>query len=133
MVKKVDREAPEQRLAFQYMQVKYPQAFKMAFHVPNGGQRNKIVAAKLKAEGVKAGVPDICVALPRGQFHGLFVEMKAKPPHASAVSPFQKQWLAQLQAVGYRTVVCKGFQEFRIVIDEYMALPIPSRKAEVLA
>jgi hypothetical protein len=31
------------------------------FAVPNGGPRNLITAKKLKAEGVKAGVPDICI------------------------------------------------------------------------
>lgn len=36
---------------------RYP-ALRYLYHTPNGGQRNKIIAAKLKAEGVKTGVPD---------------------------------------------------------------------------
>jgi hypothetical protein len=35
----------------------YPKADRM-FAIPNGGKRDPITAARLKAEGVKAGVPD---------------------------------------------------------------------------
>ena len=31
------------------------------FAVPNGGHRHIKVASKLKAEGVKAGIPDLCI------------------------------------------------------------------------
>ena len=48
----------------------------MLFAVPNGGDRNMLVAKKLKAEGVKKGVPDLCLPLPRGGYHGLYIEMK---------------------------------------------------------
>ena len=54
----------------------HPEA-KRAFAVPNGGQRNKIVAAKLKAEGVRAGVLDVCIPLPRSNCHGMWIEFKA--------------------------------------------------------
>lgn len=121
--KRVDREAPEQKLAFEYMRLKHPLAFSHAYHVPNGGHRNKLTAARLKSEGVKAGVPDIHVALPRGNYFGLWVEMKAKPHYSSSLSAQQKEWLERLSQAGYKTAVCKGFQSFRQVIDEYMAMP----------
>ncbi|MTI12055.1 VRR-NUC domain-containing protein, partial [Sansalvadorimonas verongulae] len=106
--KRVDRESHEQHLCFEYMRVVHREAFEHAYHVPNGGHRHKVTAAKLKAEGVKAGVPDIKVALARGGFFGLYVEMKAKAPHASAVSPKQKEWLMRLAGAGYCTRICKG-------------------------
>ncbi|MTI12368.1 VRR-NUC domain-containing protein [Sansalvadorimonas verongulae] len=121
--KRVDRESHEQRLCFEYMRVVHREAFSHAYHVPNGGHRHKATAAKLKAEGVKAGVPDIKVALARGGFFGLYVEMKAKAPHSSAVSPKQKEWLARLAGAGYCTRICKGYGEFKAVIDEYMSWP----------
>lgn len=48
------------------------------FAIPNGGERNQIVAGKMKAEGVKKGVFDICLPFPSGRFAGLFIEMKKR-------------------------------------------------------
>lgn len=48
----------------------------MAFAVPNGGERQQVVASKMKAEGVKSGVPDVCWPVPRGRFAGLWLELK---------------------------------------------------------
>lgn len=49
---------------------------KRAFHVPNGGTRNKAEASRLKSQGVKAGVPDVFIPIPCGQYHGLWIEFK---------------------------------------------------------
>ena len=48
--------------------------------IPNGGLRNKVQASHLKAEGVRPGVPDVCLPYPCGQYHGLYLEFK-KPGH----------------------------------------------------
>lgn len=50
--------------------------FEFAYAVPNGGQRGKREAARLVAEGVKRGVPDVVVPIPCGQYHGLYIEFK---------------------------------------------------------
>ena len=52
-------------------------ALKWIQAIPNGGHRDKAVAGKLKAEGVKKGVSDIFVPIPAGGYHGLYIEMKA--------------------------------------------------------
>lgn len=54
----------------------HPEA-RRAYAIPNGGQRNAVVAAKLKAEGVRAGVLDVHLPLARGGAHGLWIEHKA--------------------------------------------------------
>ena len=90
----------------------------MLFAVPNGGNRNIITAKKLKAEGVKAGVPDLCLPIPRGEHHGLFVELKKQK--GSTTSPEQKAWVKALNAQGYRAEVCLGAAAAWEVIQEYM-------------
>lgn len=46
----------------------------MVFHVPNGGERNAIVGARMKRSGVKRGVPDLVLLAPGGRTH--FIEVK---------------------------------------------------------
>ena len=76
------------------------------FAVPNGGQRNKIVAAKLKAEGVKSGVPDICIVAGGGMAY--FLEVK-KPKTADSgkglLSKPQKEFIAKIEEAGGEVAV----------------------------
>ena len=69
-------ESEEQKALFDWWQrTPYARHFVM-YHIPNGGRRDKITGARLKAEGVVAGVPDVFLASPRQGFHGLYIEMK---------------------------------------------------------
>ncbi|WP_462383349.1 VRR-NUC domain-containing protein [Pseudomonas sp. Marseille-QA0892] len=119
----VDYEGKEQAALFRWLQVRHPAAFDVTYHVPNGGHRAKAVAAKLKGQGVKAGVSDICMAQARGGFFGLYIEFKATPPHDSAVSTAQKAFLAQMEQQGYQALVCRGMNAAMAAIEQYLALP----------
>ena len=91
---------------------------KWMFAIPNGGKRHLGTAVKMKREGVKKGVPDIFVPIPTKTHHGLFIEMKFgynKP------SFNQKEWLEYLGSVGYKAVVCYGFEEAMHAIGDYLA------------
>lgn len=115
------QEAAEQINLFrwaEYMSGKYPE-IKLMYHVPNGGSRNKIEAANLKRQGVKAGVPDICLPVPRGKYHGLYIELKAGK---NTTTEKQKEWLSALEAQNYFTVVCHGWQQAADVITRYLKL-----------
>lgn len=90
------------------------------FAVPNGGHRSKRTAAVLKLTGVKRGVPDIFLPVPRGEYHGLWIEMKSLAKSARP-SPEQREWLAYLNEAGYRAVVCRGFEAARDEIISYLA------------
>lgn len=90
----------------------------LLFAIPNGGDRNILVAAKLKAEGVRAGVPDLFLAVPRGRYHGLFVEMKKTK--GGRIQANQKKMLEILGVYGYHSVVCHGFFEARKEIENYI-------------
>ena len=86
--------------------------------IPNGGKRDKVTAARLKAEGVKPGVPDVCLPVPRGDKHGLYIEMKRR--RGGSVSADQLKWLENLMRQGYECHVCRGCEEARITIMEYL-------------
>lgn len=98
-------------------QGRYP-LLRLLFAIPNGGQRHKAVAAKLKAEGVKSGVPDLClpVTQPDG-FCGLFIELKSPKGRATAE---QQQWMLDLFEQGYRAVVCHGWEAARDELVDYL-------------
>lgn len=91
----------------------------LIFHIPNGGQRNKTEARRLKTEGVKAGVPDLFLPVARGKFHGLFIEMKYGNNKAT---PKQREWIIELNKQGYYAVVCNGFEEAKTTIESYIKM-----------
>ncbi len=72
------------------------------FAVPNGGARDVITGANLKAEGVRKGALDLILAKPRGDYHGLFIEMKVGD---NQPSDEQKEFIRYLDSVGYKTAV----------------------------
>ena len=98
-------------------EIKWPE-LEMLFHIPNGGDRHPAVASKMKAEGVKKGVPDLCLPVARCGYHGLFIELKRQK--GGTISPEQKAWIQALNGQGYRAEVCKGAAEAWDVIQEYM-------------
>lgn len=114
-------EATEQTWLFEWLaqmaRLKYPE-LALAYHIPNGGSRNAIEAARLKAQGVKAGIPDICIPVARKGFHGLYIELKRQKN--GRLSDAQRDMILRLRQEGYRVEVCKGFQEAANVIEEYM-------------
>jgi len=74
------------------------------FHPPNGGLRNKVVAKKLKSQGVKSGVPDVVILSRR-----IVVELKTgyNKPTLS-----QLYWLNQFKAQGWKAYWVNSFDEF---------------------
>jgi len=116
----IPTESQEQRAVMQWAEVCKGMCPELALlvHIPNGGLRDPIVAVKLKREGVKKGFPDLFLPVPRGQYHGLMIELKRVK--GGVVKPEQKQWLDHLNAQGYRAVVCKGADEAIKEIENYL-------------
>jgi hypothetical protein len=94
----------------------HPEA-KRAFAVPNGGLRSKAVAGKLKAEGVRSGVPDVCLPKARGGYHGLFIEFKSA---SGRLTDAQHQELALLEADGYAVAVCRSTEAAVELVAAYL-------------
>lgn len=92
---------------------------KLIFHIPNGGSRNTLEAANLKRQGVKAGVPDLCLPVPKNGFHGLYIEMKYGK---NKTTKRQEEWLKALREQGYYTAVCYGAEEAETVIASYLQM-----------
>ncbi len=99
-----------------YNTTRWPQ-LRTLYAIPNGGKRERSVAAKLQAEGVKPGVSDLCLPVSRNGKHGLYIEMKVKPN-----KPTEEQlcWLADLDSFGYRAVVCYSADEAIAEITQYL-------------
>lgn len=92
-------------------------------HIPNGGKRNQREAARLKAQGVRAGFPDLFLFIPSYDFHGLAIEMKrpiVKGQPKPTVTAEQKKWLERLANEGYETAICYGWHEAREKILQYL-------------
>jgi len=87
------------------------------FHPPNGGVRDKGTAIKLKKQGVKPGVPDVCILEPRFQYHGLFIELKVGK---NKTQPTQDHWLKELQKRNYLVKVSYSLDETVDLIDKYL-------------
>jgi len=116
-------EHAEQAAFCDWMNVQYPDV--LYFSIPNGGwlagdagqragQMNK-----LKGEGLLPGVADLFIAEPRGEFKGMFVEMKQR---GGKLSDNQKWFLAEAEKRGYFTAVAmNGFDDAQNITEWYLA------------
>ena len=89
------------------------------FAVPNGGDRHPAVAGKLKAEGTRAGIPDLVFPVARGAFHGLVIEMKSA---AGKHSPAQKEVLAWFVVQDWRVHTCYSAESAIKALKAYLDL-----------
>lgn len=92
----------------------------LMYAIPNGGKRDIRTAVKLKATGVKKGVPDINLDVPVGRYHGLRIELKK--PKLGKISKEQSEFMERLQQQGFRCEVCYGWLEARDVIVNYLGV-----------
>ena len=97
---------------------KYPELW-MLYHIPNGGKRDPIEAKHLQQAGVRRGVPDLCLPVARGQYHGLYIEMKSE---GGKTSPEQDDWIEALTEQGHYVEVCHGWESAVRVIEWYLKL-----------
>ena len=89
-------------------------------HIKNETTGGAAEVAADKAMGVKKGVPDLCLPVARGGFHGLYIEMKTPSGRASDA---QRWWMMELTKQGYRAVVCHGYDAAVAELCWYRSLP----------
>ena len=102
---------------------RYP-SLRLLFAIPNGGWRHLTTAAKLKAEGVRPGVPDLFLACPRycGEVWapGLFIEVKRGT--MGRVREQQALWAGALRDVGYAVELVRSVEEGIAVLSRYLGI-----------
>ncbi|WP_145517630.1 VRR-NUC domain-containing protein [Yersinia mollaretii] len=86
-------------------------------HIPNEGKRGPKAARDAKRLGLRKGVPDLFLALPRGGYAGLWIEMKARGGQ-STVEQFL--WLKKLDNVGYVATTCFSFSQAKDTVVKYL-------------
>lgn len=95
----------------------YPE-LQMIFHIVNEGKRSTRVGLELQKMGMKKGIPDICLPVSNGKYHGLWIELKADK--TKKATPEQVDWICRLRNQGYDAVVAYGADEAIGVIKEYL-------------
>lgn len=116
----------EQSAFFEYLErlaTRHPE-FAYAFHIPNGEMRDKATAGRLKAAGVRAGVPDVFVPVVRKPYSGLFIEFKYGN---NTLSKEQKAFQTFLLQQGYLVMVCYSSEEAIDAVERYLGVPIHAR------
>lgn len=117
--------SPEGRIqaeCFAWFWNTYQQYRKLLFHVPNENDRadsNIIQGAIRKSLGVVSGVADLLLLVPSGRYHGLCIEMKDEKGRQK---PAQAEWQAIVEAQGYKYIICRSLEQFKIIIEEYLCL-----------
>jgi hypothetical protein len=99
----------------------YDKRFVMLIAIPNGARTSWTQAKKLKREGMRAGVPDLFLAIKTKEFGGLWIEMKTE---TGRVSEAQAQWHKDLAACGYKVEVCRSAESAMYEIAEYLGVKL---------
>lgn len=89
----------------------------LGFAVPNGSLRHPAVAGKLKAEGVRKGVPDFWFPCPRNGKSGLVIEFKR--PDGPNPSGDQLIFIRRLRAEGWQVDVCFSTEQAITSVERY--------------
>ena len=110
-----ESEANQQEIVVKYLRLAYPNALYCAS--AGGMWTSDSQRIKMAKTGYVKGFPDLFIYEPRGEFHGLAIEMKRVK--GSKIEPEQIEWQEQLRNRGYASYICKGKDEAIKVIDEY--------------
>lgn len=100
-----------------WFRANFPDIEGLFFAVPNGGARNAWTAKLMQDEGVRKGVADLVLLLPRCGFGALCIEMKSAK---GRLQPEQKRFWELCQEWNIKYCVCRSFGEFQNIINNYL-------------
>ena len=98
------------------VRAKWPELARL-YHIENERRCSPQEAARRRRMGVKRGVPDLCLPVARGGYHGLYIELKT-PTGRTTVE--QRWWLGNLNADGYCAFPCYGWKQARDLLLWYL-------------
>jgi hypothetical protein len=113
-------EHDEQTQLFQIIALyeeRYP-VLRWIFAIPNGGKRHPATAVRMKAEGVRRGIPDICIPYPVDEWSGCYVEMKFGK---GRLTKEQQEFIEAFQNT-HKIYVCYSAIEAAHAIGEYLGI-----------
>lgn len=110
-------ESRTQQACVRHFRLQYPRYAGCFFSIPNGGRRDTVTGAILKAEGALAGVADLFLSVPNNVHHGLYVEMKTRKGRQQ---DSQKAFQKAVEAQGYRYEICRSLDDFIALIKDYL-------------
>ncbi len=109
-------EASHQEAFFQWLNF-HPDFKDLIWHTPNGGRRDLNEARAFKRLGVRAGVPDVFIAIPSGIYPGYFIEFKSKSGKLTLV---QQKMHERLIEQGYKVDTVYDWHEARVNLMQYL-------------
>lgn len=115
----MNREHAEQVKIFSWAKWKknqYPELALM-YAIPNANKRSIKAAMYMKAEGLKAGMPDICLPVARGGYSALYIELKVGK---NRPNDNQKIFLNLLNEHGNLALCIQGGDAAIGVIEAYL-------------
>ena len=112
-----DLEHKLQAACVRWYRLQYPKMKHNLFAVPNGSKRDVIIGAKLKEEGVLAGVADL-ILLRSNRFYGaLLIEMKTPEGRQSDT---QKEWQQKITNDGFKYVIVRSLEDFQREVKQFL-------------
>jgi len=111
--KRMPTEHEEQSAFVAWFRYKYP--WILIFAIPNGGYRTKVEAAKLKREGMTAGIPDLYIPV-----LSLWIEFKRKN---GRLSKSQKEVIKYLKSIGDNVIIAYGCEDAIKKIEDFLENP----------
>ena len=85
-----------------------PRIKKFIIHIPNEGKRTKQYGKSLKDMGMRPGVSDLFIAMPRHNYYGAWIELKSKN---GKLNTKQKNFMIDMMSQNYLTETCNSIEE----------------------
>lgn len=102
----------------------FPQ-LRLLHAIPNGANKSIAARMKFKREGLKSGVPDVCLpvagSMDAKRRNALYIEFKSDK---GVISPEQRQWINDLRAAGNWVSVCRSWPSAAKLVCEYLGITV---------